>query len=72
MTGPAGSWISFDETLDTIQSEIETALYADLTRGGFAKDTRVTSFTANFSDEGDQPIAYGEITVEIDYTDTEG
>lgn len=63
---------NYDETLDTIQDEVETALYADLTRGGFAKDTRITSFTANFSDEGDQPIAYGEITVEIDYTDTEG
>ena len=63
---------NYDETLDTIQDEGETALYADLTQGGFAKDTRITSFTANFSDDGDQPIAYGEITVEIDYIDTEG
>tara|TARA_Y100000114_G_scaffold52740_1_gene48144 strand:+ start:446 stop:868 length:423 start_codon:yes stop_codon:yes gene_type:complete len=64
--------VNYDATLDTIQSEIETALAADITRGGHALDTRVTSFVSNFSDEGDQPIAYGEITVEIDYTSAEG
>ena len=62
---------NYDETLDTIEDEVRTALYADLTRGGFAKDTRITAFSANFSDEGDQPIAYAELTVEIDYTEAE-
>lgn len=62
----------YDEALDAIEDEIRTALYADLTRGGNAQDTRVTGFVAQFSDEGDQPIAYGEITVEVHYTQQEG
>ena len=43
----------YDNTLDQIALEIEEALYTDLTRGGYAKDTRVTGFEAEFSGDGD-------------------
>jgi len=58
---------NYDDTLDKIALEVEAALYTDLTRGGFAKDTRVVSFDSQFSGDGDQPIAYATMEVEIDY-----
>jgi hypothetical protein len=58
---------NYDDTLDTIAAEVEGALYTDLTRGGYAKDTRVVSFDSQFSGDGDQPIAYATIEVQVDY-----
>jgi hypothetical protein len=57
----------YDNTLDQIALEIEEALYTDLTRGGYAKETRVTGFEAEFSGEGDEPVAYATMSVEVDY-----
>ena len=62
---------NFDNDLDTISEEVEEALTADLTRGGLAKDTRVSSFQADFSGEGEQPIATGKISIEVDYVTVE-
>lgn len=62
---------NFDNDLDTISEEIEEALAADLTRGGLAKDTRITSFQADFSGEGDQPVATAKISIEVDYVTLE-
>ena len=58
---------NFDDTLDQICLEIEEALYTDLTRGGNAKDTRITSFDADFDGGGDQPVAVCTLTVEVTY-----
>ena len=63
---------NIDDDLDTIASEIETALYSDLTRGGYAKDTRVVSFEAEFSGDPDQPVGTAIINVEVDYVTIEG
>lgn len=62
----------YDDTMDTISAEIEAALYTDLTRGGRAQDTRVISFEADISDQGDQPMILGRLTVEVQYATTEG
>lgn len=62
---------NFDNVLDTISEEIEEALATDLTRGGLAKDTRVTGFEADFSGDGDQPIANGKISIEVEYVTVE-
>lgn len=62
---------NFDNDLDTISEEVEEALAADITRGGLAKDTRVSSFQADFSGEGEQPIATGKISIEVDYVTVE-
>jgi hypothetical protein len=62
---------NFDDDLDTICQEVEEALAADITRGGLAKDTRVTGFEAEFSGDGDQPVANGRISVTVDYVTLE-
>jgi hypothetical protein len=62
----------YDDTMDKITAEIEAALYTDLTRGGRAQDTRVLSFEADISDQGDQPMILGRVTVEVQYATTEG
>jgi hypothetical protein len=62
---------AYDDTLDVICVEIEEALYTDRTRGGNAKDTRVTAFDSDFSGDGDQPVARATLTVEVDYVTLE-
>lgn len=57
----------YDNTLDTIAVEVEEAIASDVTLGNLAKDTQVTSFEADFSGEGEQPVAIGRFTVEVIY-----
>lgn len=60
-----------DDTLDAIGVEISEALAADVTRGGYAKDTKVTRFEATYAGEGDQPVGVGSFTVEVLYATLE-
>jgi hypothetical protein len=62
---------NYDDTLDIICTEIEEALYTDLTRGGNAKDTNIISMDAEFSGEGDQPVARATLTLAITYATKE-
>lgn len=59
--------IDYDNTLDQICLEVEEALTADLTRGNSARDTRITSFAADFNGDGEQPLAVARLTVEVTY-----
>lgn len=61
----------YDDELDQIASEIEVALYTDPTRGGYAKDTMVTSFDCDFSGDGDQPVARATMQISVDYVTLE-
>jgi len=61
-----------DNDLDAISASIEEALAVDVTRGGYAKDTRVVSFEADFSGDSDQPVGSAVVQVEIDYVTIEG
>jgi len=63
---------TYDEMVDQICADIEEALYTDLTRGGLAEDTRLLSFDADFSADGDQPIMVGRLTCEVTYFAVEG
>ena len=58
---------NYDNDLDQICLEIEEALSVDLTRGGHAKDTRITSFQADFNSDSEQPVAVARLTVEVTY-----
>ena len=60
-----------EDTLDTICVQVREALFADITRGGNAKDTRVVDFNFDFNSEGDQPVAVGVMTVMVDYVTLE-
>jgi hypothetical protein len=61
----------YDSQLDAIAVEIEEALYVDVTRGGFAKDTKVVAFDAEYSGDGDLPVASASFTVEVLYSTQE-
>jgi hypothetical protein len=60
-----------DNTLDTIAKEVEEALYTDLTRGGNAKETKVISFDADFSGDGENPVGIGRFAIEVLYVTLE-
>jgi hypothetical protein len=60
-----------DDVLDTIATEIEAAMATDITRGGNAKDTKLTSFEAEFAGEGEKPVVVGRFIYEILYSTTE-
>lgn len=61
----------YDNTLDTIAVEVEEALSADVTLGGLCKDLQVTAFEADFSGDGEQPVAVGRFTVAVNYRTAE-
>jgi len=58
---------NYDNTLDTIAVEVEEAIALDVTFSNLAKDTQVTSFDADFSGDGEQPVAIGRFTIEVNY-----
>lgn len=62
---------SIDDTLDTVSVEIEEALYTDLTRGGYAKDTQVTSFEVDYDGDGEQSIGVARFTILVTYATLE-
>jgi len=62
----------YDNTLDDIAKEIEVAVYNDVTLNGICKDVMITSFDADFSGEGDQPVAFATIEIVANYVTTEG
>ena len=62
---------NYDNTLDTIAVEVEEAIAADVTLGGLAKDAQITAFEADFSGDGEQPVAVGRFTVTVEYRTVE-
>lgn len=56
-----------DDTLDAICLQVEEALDVDVTRGGKAKDTQVTSIETEFSGDGEKPAGIARITVSVMY-----
>lgn len=62
---------NIDNSLDQIAVEIEEALYTDLTRGGYAKDTKITEFDADYTGDGEQSVGVGRFTVQVTYVTIE-
>jgi hypothetical protein len=60
-----------DDVLDTIAAEIEAAMATDITRGGYAKDTKLTSFEADFAGDVQKPLVVGRFIFQIMYSTTE-
>ena len=58
---------NYDNTLDTICSEIEAGVSTDVTRGGNAKDTVLTRSEFEYSEEGDRPMAMARLTYSVQY-----
>ncbi len=57
----------YDNSLDQICLEIEEALYADITLDGNAANLMLRDFSAEFSGDGDQPIALASMTIDVLY-----
>ena len=62
---------SIDDTLDAIAVEVEEALYTDVTRGGYAKDTQITSFEVDYDGEGEQSVGVARFTISVTYVTVE-
>jgi hypothetical protein len=65
--GYAKGTANTDDTLDTISKEVETALAADTTINGLAKDIYLTGTDIQLSGEGDQPIGIVTMTFDVQY-----
>lgn len=62
----------FDDKMDTIMAEIESALAVDVTRGGHAIDTMIDSFDSEYNGDGEVPVGIGSIDVTVKYHTIEG
>tara|TARA_Y100001973_G_scaffold40011_1_gene59899 strand:+ start:5144 stop:5578 length:435 start_codon:yes stop_codon:yes gene_type:complete len=63
---------NYDDTIDTITKEVETALYGDRLINNLAKDSFLVSTDISFNGEGDNPLGIVVMTFEIPYHHTEG
>lgn len=62
---------TYDDTIDSIAAEIETAL-DDVTLSGIAKDLTITSFSSDFSGDPDQPVGTAILSIDVEYVTIEG
>ena len=56
-----------DDTIDTITKEVESALAADITLDGLAKDIYLESTEITYTGEGEKPIAVCTMNFIIEY-----
>lgn len=57
----------FDDKLDLISEESETAILDDPTLGGLAINTELTSTDITYSGDGEQPVGTIRLTFEVQY-----
>ncbi len=62
---------NFDDTLDTICSEVEVAMGNDNTINNLAKSSFLSSTEIEFNGEGDQPVATATLSYSIQYITAE-
>tara|TARA_R100001591_G_scaffold5820_3_gene12284 strand:+ start:939 stop:1385 length:447 start_codon:yes stop_codon:yes gene_type:complete len=62
---------NFDDTIDTIAKEVESAMGADVTHNSLARDTFLDSTEINYNAEGEQPVAVMTMVYNINYLTTE-
>tara|TARA_B100000427_G_C15518610_1_gene599316 strand:+ start:1869 stop:2318 length:450 start_codon:yes stop_codon:yes gene_type:complete len=58
---------NYDDTVDTIAEEVETAMGNDRTLNGLAKDSYLISTEINYDGEGDKPVAAVTMTYLVEY-----
>ena len=62
---------NLDNTIDALAVQIEELLQVDPTRGGYAKNTDIVSFNADFDGSGEKPVGIGRFQVQILYSNLE-
>lgn len=63
---------AYDDTVDDICKEVETALDNNNTLGGLCKWIELTSFDLELDGEGDKAIAVGRMSFEVRYLTAQG
>jgi len=58
---------TFDDVIDTICTEVETQVLDDPELGGLAINTELSSVTAMYSGEAEQPVATVNLTFTVQY-----
>ena len=58
---------NFDDTVDTIASEVEVAMGNDETINGLAKNSFLDSTEIEFDGSGDQPLAVVTLSYTVEY-----
>lgn len=58
---------ALDDSLDQICLEVEEKLALDVTRGGKAKDTKITQIETEFAGDGEKPAGIARMTVQVLY-----
>jgi len=58
---------NYDDTVDTIAEEVETAMGNDVTLNGLAKNSYIISTDIEYDGEGDQPVAVVSMTYNVEY-----
>ncbi len=58
---------NFDDTIDTICKEVETALASDRTLNSLAKDCYLTSTDITLEGSGDKPLGYAQMIFTVEY-----
>jgi hypothetical protein len=58
---------NFDDTVDTISKEVETAIAADTTVNGLAKDIYLDNTDIEYNGEAEQPVGFATLTFLINY-----
>lgn len=64
--------LNYDDQLDQICSEIETALYSSPSITAPIRDLQITGFTSEFNGDGDQPVCAARLDVDVMYFTDEG
>ena len=59
-----------DNVLDSLAVDVEAAMAGDITLGGLAVDTELTSTNITISGEGDTPLASGRLFYRVWYRTT--
>ena len=58
---------NFDDTVDTICKEVETAMATDTTLNGLAKDSFLETTEIEFNAEGEKPVGFVTMSFKVDY-----
>ena len=58
---------NYDDTVDTIAKEVETAMGNDVTLNGLAKNSYLESTEIEYDGEGEKPVAVVSLTYSVEY-----
>ena len=58
---------NYDDTVDTIAKEVETAMGNDVTLNGLAKNSFLESTQIEYDGEGEKPVAVVSLTYTVEY-----